>query len=228
MLPDGRLPHRPAEARGPGADHARPFRPCARRPCPCAGDDGDARRDAPAPRHGCGRRAAGGQARRDDADRRRLRHLPSRRPLPRLGADLGRGERHAHRRDRRLQARARPDLPGVRARALRRADHRGDLRPAGLPPPAGEPRGAGASGFPRALPRAHPPRRRLCARQGAAGDRAPARGGLRSHDLPARRARGALRALRGARRRSGAARACDGAGRQGGRQGGRASCRARS
>ena len=39
-----------------------------------------------------------------------------------------------HRRLGRLQARPRPDLPRLRARALRRLHHRGDLRPAGLPP----------------------------------------------------------------------------------------------
>ena len=42
----------------------------------------------------------------------------------------------ARRRLRRLQAPARPDLRGLRAGALRRLRHRGDLRPAGVPPSA--------------------------------------------------------------------------------------------
>ncbi len=41
---------------------------------------------------------------------------------------------HLHRRLRRLQGRARPDLRAVRAGALRRLHHRGDVRPAGVPP----------------------------------------------------------------------------------------------
>ena len=43
--------------------------------------------------------------------------------------------RPPHRRRRRLQAHARPDLRRLRAGPLRRLHHRGDLRPAGLPPP---------------------------------------------------------------------------------------------
>ena len=77
---------------------------------------------------------AGGGARRGDRDRRRRRHLPSRRPCARLGADRGGEGRHAHRRLGRLQAPRRPDLPRLRAGALRRLHHRGDLRAAGLPP----------------------------------------------------------------------------------------------
>jgi putative mRNA 3-end processing factor len=46
------------------------------------------------------------------------------------------------------------------------------------------------------VPRAHPPRRRLRPRQGAAGDPPPARFRLRRPDLPARRAPPALRLLR--------------------------------
>ena len=66
--------------------------------------------------------------------RRRQGDVPSRRPRARLGADRGRGERPAHRRLGRLQGRRRSDLRAVRAGALRRVHHRGDLRPAGVPP----------------------------------------------------------------------------------------------
>ena len=62
--------------------------------------------------------------------------LPSGRPRARLGADRGRTQRPAHRRLRRLQGRARSDLRAVRAGALRRVHHRGDVRPAGVPPSA--------------------------------------------------------------------------------------------
>ena len=52
----------------------------------------------------------------------------------------------AHRRLRRLQAPARSDLRALRAGALRPLHHRGDLRPAGVPPPATTPtRSAGCS-----------------------------------------------------------------------------------
>ena len=44
--------------------------------------------------------------------------------------------RHAHRRVGRLQAAPDADLPALRADPLRRVHHRGDVRPAGLPPSA--------------------------------------------------------------------------------------------
>ena len=76
----------------------------------------------------------------------------------------------------RLQARRGSDLPALRGGALRRLHHRGDVRPAGLPPS----RCRGEIGkllrFRRLVSRARPHRRRLCARQGAAGHGAPARG----------------------------------------------------
>ena len=58
------------------------------------------------------------------------------RPCARLGADLGRVRRAAHRRLRRLQERPRSDLRAVRAGPLRRVHHRGDVRPAGISPSA--------------------------------------------------------------------------------------------
>ena len=81
-----------------------------------------------------------GGLRRDDRARRRRGRLPSGRPRARLGADRRRGRRPAHRRGGRLQAPARPDLRAVRAGGLRRLHHRGDLRPAGVPPPRPRPR----------------------------------------------------------------------------------------
>ena len=85
--------------------------------------------------------------------------------------------------------RARPDLRAVRAGALRRLHHRGDLRPAGLPPSrrtAARSRRLLHSVAP--VPRARPSRRRLCARQGAARDPPAARRRLRPADLHPRRA----------------------------------------
>ena len=69
-----------------------------------------------------------------------------------------------------------PDLRRLRAGALRHLHHRGDLRPAGLPPSrrrVDEIRRLLA--LAGAVPRAHPPGRRLRARQGAAGDPPAAR-----------------------------------------------------
>ena len=66
--------------------------------------------------------------------RRREGDVPSRRPRARLGADRGRGRWPARRRLRRLQERRRSDLRAVRAGAVRRVHHRGDVRAAGVPP----------------------------------------------------------------------------------------------
>ena len=129
-----RLPHRPDPGGGEGADHPWPFRPCARRPRRGARHAGDARLHAAALRREFRRPHAGGPLRRDADARRRARHLPSGRPRARLGADRGRGQWPADRRLRRLQGRARSDLRAVRAGALRRVHHRGDVRPAGVPP----------------------------------------------------------------------------------------------
>ena len=104
--------------------------------------------------------------------RRRQGDLPSGRPCARLGADRGRGGRPAHRRLRRLQGRRRSDLRAVRAGALRRVHHRGDVRPAGVPPRRRRRRDRQAAAFGRAVSRARASRRRLLARQGAARDRA--------------------------------------------------------
>ena len=105
--------------------------------------------------------------------RRRQGDVSSRRPCARLGADRGRGRRPAHRRLRRLQERRRSDLRAVRAGAVRRLHHRGDLRVAGVPPrrPATA-RSPSSCAFGGAVSRARASRRRLFARQGAARDRA--------------------------------------------------------
>jgi hypothetical protein len=67
----------------------------------------------------------------------------------------------------------------VRAGAMRYLHHRGDLRPAGVPPSPADLEVAEAAGIRPALPRAQPYRRRLCARQGAARHGADPRGRLR-------------------------------------------------
>ena len=66
--------------------------------------------------------------------RRRDGELSSGRPCAGFRADLRRAQGHADRRLRRLQGPARPDLRAVRAGAVRRLHHRGDVRPAGVPP----------------------------------------------------------------------------------------------
>ena len=134
VLQARRLLHRPDAAGREGADHPRPFRPRARRPRRRAGHAGDARPDAAALRREFRRHDAGGRLWRDRHARRRARDLPSGRPCARLGADRGRGQRAAHRRRRRLQGRRRSDLRAVRAGPVRRVHHRGDVRPAGVPP----------------------------------------------------------------------------------------------
>ena len=85
--------------------------------------------------------------------------------------------------------RARSDGGALRAGALRPVRHRGDLRPAGVPPRARCARDRPAARFARGIPRAHASRRRLWARQDPAADRAAARRRLRPADLAARRAR---------------------------------------
>ena len=68
------------------------------------------------------------QLRRNADARRRHGDVPSGRPCARLGANRGRVQGPADRRLRRLQGRARPDLRAVRAGAVRRVHHRGDVR----------------------------------------------------------------------------------------------------
>ena len=134
VLPDRRLPYRPDAAGGQGRDHPRPFRPRAAGPRRGAGHAGDARPDAAALRRQFRRFHAGREARRDADARRREGDVPSGRPCARLRAGRGRVQGTEDRRLRRLQGRARSDLRAVRARALRRVHHRGDVRPAGVPP----------------------------------------------------------------------------------------------
>ena len=112
---------------------------------------------------------------RGDQARRRHRQIPSGRPCAGLGADRGVLQGHLHRRLRRLQGRARSDLRAVRSGALRRLHHRGDVRPAGVPPWRCRGRGEEAAGLGRAVSGARASGRRLFARQGAARDRAVAR-----------------------------------------------------
>ena len=119
------------------------------------GDAPDARHHGPALRRRLRGRHAGGRPRRNARRQRRRGHLPSRRPCARLRADLRRAWRNAHRRFGRLQAAAGRDLPAVRADPLRRVHHRGDVRPAGLPPSARYPGDRQArSGRPSSFPSA--------------------------------------------------------------------------
>ena len=94
------------------------------------------------------------------------------------------------------------DLPAVRAGAVRRLHHRGDLRAAGLPSSLRHGRDRQAPALARDLSRAHSSGGRLCAGQVPAGDQAAARRGLRQAHLAARRAGLAVHALPAARRRS--------------------------
>ena len=112
---------------------------------------------------------------RNRPGRRGRRQLRPRRPCPRLGADRPRLQGRAGGRVGRLQAPPRPDLRAVRAGAVRHLHHRGDLRPAGVPPSRHRQRDRPPA--PPAARRARALRagRRLCAGQGAAGDRRAAR-----------------------------------------------------
>ena len=94
-----------------------------------------------------------------------------------------------------------PTCAALRAGPLRHLHHRGDLRPAGLPPPAAAGRDRAAPRLARPVPRPHPPRRRLRARQGAAVIRLLRDAGYDAPDLPPRRAPPALRLLRCPRHR---------------------------
>ena len=100
------------------------------------------------------------------------RDLPSGRPRARLGADRGRVQGHERSSPPATTRRRRSDLRAVRAGALRRLHHRGDFRPAGVPPRRRRRRDRQAAAFGRAVSRARASGRRLFARQGAAGDRA--------------------------------------------------------
>ena len=123
----------------------------------------------------------GGGLWRDADDRRRDVQLPSCRPRARLGADRGEtgGLRIVASGD--YKRRADPTCAPLRAGALRRLHHRGDLRPARLPPSRRRGRDRQAAGIRRAVPGARASGRRLFARQGAAGDPHAARRRLRAH-----------------------------------------------
>ena len=147
-------PIRPVAA---GADHARPFRPRPRRPRRGAGD---ARRRSASWRRATARILPGRRRRRDTRRDDRGSATPSVTFHP-AGHVLGSAQIEVeaggptHRRLRRLQAPRRSDLPPLRAGALRHLHHRGDLRPAGLPPSAGrKPRSPSSSPRSRSSPSA--------------------------------------------------------------------------
>ena len=132
--------------------------------------------------------------------RRSRRALRARRPCARFGADRDGAQRRAGGRLRRLQAPPGSDLPVLRAGAVRHLHHRGDVRPAGVPPSRN-----GQRDRPAAAPapfRPEPLRagRRLCAGQGAADHHRAARAGASRADLLPRRDRAAEPALRELRR----------------------------
>ena len=118
------------------------------------------------------------------------------RPCARLGADRDRGGRHAASSSRAITSarRTRPACPSRSCPATSSSPRRPSAcRCSAIPTPASEV--AQAPRIRRAVSRARPYRRRLCARQGAAGHGAAARGRLRPADLPARRHGAADRAL---------------------------------
>ena len=82
--------------------------------------------------------------------------------------------------------------------AVRHLHHRGDVRPAGLPPSRHRQRDRPAAAPAPRQSRALRAGRRLCAGQGAAGDHRAARPRPSRPDLHPRRAAAAVRALRGA------------------------------
>ena len=194
-----RVLHRPA-ARGRARDrHPRPFRPR-----PARHDRARQRRNPRADagtawaRTGPGS-AAGIAVGRADHDRRvRSGSCRRARAGQRAGGDGIRGSRAVVSGD--YKRARRPDLRAVRAGAVRRVRHRGDLRAAGLPPSAAGQRSAGCSPSSRCSPTQ--PRHRLlragkCQRLIAllrAGRLGPA-------DLAARRAGPACATSTGARRR---------------------------
>ena len=124
----------PAVAVTARRDHPRPWRPCAAGPSRRAGHARDAGDHARPLRGHARHRPAAAEIRRKRAGRRRRCAARAGRPHPGLGAGRAGIQGPAHRRLGRLQAPARSDLPALRAGALRRLHHRGDLRPAGVPP----------------------------------------------------------------------------------------------
>ena len=185
VLQARRLPHRSGAAGRARRDHPWPFRPCPARPWRGAGDPGNARHDAAALWRQFCRQHAGDRLWRRDQARRRHGQISSRRPCAGLGADRGLLQGHLHRRLGRLQGRAGSDLHAVRGGAVRRLHHRGDVWPAGVPARRCGGRGEEAAGVGGAVSGARASGRRLFARQGAARDRAAARGRLRRADLSA-------------------------------------------
>ncbi len=176
-LPARRFPHRPGCAGGPGAHHARPLRPRARRPWRGDGDAADARHHGDPLRRrilpAATQAAAFGET---VDDQRRVGDLPAGRPCAGLGADRRRARRHAHRRFRRLQAACRPDRarPSSRSPATYSSPRRrSGCRSSATHRPADEI--AKLLHLDPRVPRPGASHRRLCARQGAARDPAAAR-----------------------------------------------------
>ena len=202
-----RLLRRSVAAGRPRGDHPRPFRPCPGRPRHGA-------RHARDPRHHAGppRRWGRPRPRRPLAyDETRRSSARSRSALLPAGHVLGSAQVIMDIAGTRVivsgDYKRRPDPTCARLRAcrLRPVHHRGDLRPAGVPPSADRRGDRQAAALGGAVPGALPRDRRLCAGQGAAADRAAARGRLGAADLPARRPAGLVRPLRPARRRAGPA-----------------------
>ncbi len=81
-----------------------------------------------------------------------------------------------------------PTCAGFEPQRLRRVRHRGDVRIAGFPPSARQPRDREAVAFGASVPRALPSGRGVCVGEMPAGDRAAARRRVRRAGLSARRA----------------------------------------
>ena len=133
LLPPRRLPYRPSWRRQTRGRDPWPFRPCAARARPCACHARDARRDAGAAGETGAKEQSGRRLRRTRDDRRRRGHAHPGRPCARQRAGPDRMEGRAGRRLRRLQAKLRPDLPGLRARPLPPLHYRGDVRASRVP-----------------------------------------------------------------------------------------------
>ncbi len=171
LLPAGGLLHRPGPPGRARARHARPFRPRHRRPRRRPRHARDPRHHGDPPRRRLRRRHAGRGLRRAASriDGVTVTFHPA-------GHVLGSAQIAVAAPGLRIVAagdyKRTPDadLRRLRAGPLRRLHHRGDLRAAGLPPPAAGGGDRQAAALARAVPRPHPPRRRLRPRQGAAAD----------------------------------------------------------
>ena len=129
------LSYRSDAAGRTGADHACAFRSCARRPRRGAGDAGDPRPDATALRREFRRHDAG-----DRATAKASISAGAKVTFHPAGHVLGSAQIAVEAGGLRIVASgdyknvARSDLRAVRTGAVRRLRHRGDVRPAGVPP----------------------------------------------------------------------------------------------